>query len=165
MLRSNIPFLWPQGQAKWLGEVIRWPTGAQILNLSVWRGPISDHFLSNSSIYEAKGVQIEAPKYGCTKVFKKRWFDDLSKQWKWCSRLSGSAISSKCTRQLSDFKITSFWTHFYQYWSPMWPPKTPNEHFDRVTKNDIVNMRIETCLPRGRGGAGIWVVLGSRHKT
>ena len=29
----------------------------------------------------------------------------------------------------------------------MWPPKTPNEHFDRVPKNDTVNMRT------GRGGA------------
>ena len=68
--------------ASWLGEVIRWPTGAQMLNLgdqlgpkcSIWLsegGPISDHFLPNSSIYEAKGVQIEAPTYASRKVLKK----------------------------------------------------------------------------------------------
>ena len=41
---------------------------------SIWLsegGPISDHFLSNSSIYEAKGVQIETPKYAFRKVLKK----------------------------------------------------------------------------------------------
>ena len=57
--------------ASWLGEVIRWPTGAQILNLTVWRGSILDNFLSNSNMYEAKGVQMEAPKYGIRKVSKK----------------------------------------------------------------------------------------------
>ena len=65
---------------------------------SIWLsqgGPILEHFLSNSSIEEAKGVQIEAPKYAFRKVFKKSYFDDLSKQWKWCSRLGESAIDSK----------------------------------------------------------------------
>ena len=56
----------------WLGEVIKSFTGVQILNLSVRRGPILDNFLHNSSIYEAKGVQIEAPKYAFRKVLKKR---------------------------------------------------------------------------------------------
>ena len=78
---------------------------------SIWLsqgGPILEHFLSNSSIYEAKGVQIEAPKYAFRKVFKKKWFDDLSKQWKWCSRVGGRAISSKGAKQLSDLKMTLF---------------------------------------------------------
>ena len=50
---------------------------------SIWLsegGPISDHVVSNSSIYEAQEVQIEAPKYAFRKVFKKKYFDDLSKQ-------------------------------------------------------------------------------------
>ena len=37
-------------------------------------------------------------------------------------------------------------------------PKTPNEHFDRVPKNAMVNMRITTSLPHPPGegrGAGI----------
>ena len=57
--------------ASWLGEVIGWPTGAQILNWLSERDPILDHILSNSNIYEAKGVQIDAPTYVSTKVFKK----------------------------------------------------------------------------------------------
>ena len=40
----------------------------------------------------------------------------------------------------------------------MWPPKTPNEHFDRVPKNDTVNMRTKRRggTPRGYppGGGG-----------
>ena len=31
----------------------------------------------------------------------------------------------------------------------MWPPKTPNEHFDRVPKNDAVNRRTKTRGVRG----------------
>ena len=44
----------------------------------------------------------------------------------------------------------------------MWPPKTPNEHFDRVPKNDIVNMRTEKSLsPGGRRGQAFELSWGS----
>ena len=79
--------------------------------ISIWLsggGPILEHFLFNSSIYDANGVPMEAPKYAFRKVCKKRWFEDLSKQWKWCSRQGGSAISSEGAKQLSDLKMTSF---------------------------------------------------------
>ena len=33
----------------------------------------------------------------------------------------------------------------------MWPPKTPNEHVDRVPENDTVNMRTGGRVPRGGG--------------
>ena len=44
----------------------------------------------------------------------------------------------------------------------MWPPKTPNEHFDRVPKNNMVNMRIDRSLPPGgRGGEAFELSWGS----
>ena len=36
----------------------------------------------------------------------------------------------------------------------MWPPKTPNEHFDKVPKNDTVNMSYERGVPHPPGGGG-----------
>ena len=36
----------------------------------------------------------------------------------------------------------------------MWPPKTPNEHFDKVPKNDTVNKRTEGGPPPGGTGRG-----------
>ena len=36
----------------------------------------------------------------------------------------------------------------------MWPPKTPNEHFDKVPKNDTVNMRTNRGVPPPGGGGG-----------
>ena len=36
----------------------------------------------------------------------------------------------------------------------MWPPKTPNEHFEKVTKNDTVNMTTNTRVPHPPGGGG-----------
>ena len=59
---------WQVGSVRSLGD----PLGPKF---SIWLsqgGAIWDHFLLNSSIYEAKGVQIEAPKYAFRKVLKKR---------------------------------------------------------------------------------------------
>ena len=45
----------------------------------------------------------------------------------------------------------------------MWPPKTPNEHFDRVPKNDTVNMRTERRVPPGgRGGRHLSCLRGAQ---
>ena len=41
----------------------------------------------------------------------------------------------------------------------------PKEHFDRVPKRDMVNMRIETTLPPGGGGDRHLSCLGgAQHK-
>ena len=46
----------------------------------------------------------------------------------------------------------------------MWPPKTPNEHFDRVPKNDTVNMRTDPpgVPPGGRGGRHLSCLGGAQ---
>ena len=47
----------------------------------------------------------------------------------------------------------------------MWPPKTPNEHVDRVPKNDTVNMRTGRGPgdpPGGRGGRHLSCLRGAQ---
>ena len=50
----------------------------------------------------------------------------------------------------------------------MWPPKTPNEHFDRVPKNDTVNMRTArggVTPPGGGGGRHLSCLGGAKLQT
>ena len=50
----------------------------------------------------------------------------------------------------------------------MWPPKTPNEHVDRVPKNDTVNMRTgrgPEDPPGGEGGRHLSCLGGAQLQT
>ena len=81
----------------------------------------------------------EAPKYAYGKVFKKRWFDHLSNQWKWCSRLGRSAIDSNWEGNLRTSELCRFGGTFGSVEAQFGHRRRPEEHFEMVPKESTVN--------------------------
>ena len=112
-----------------------------------------DNFLHNFSIFEAKGVQIETPKYAFRKVFKK---GDLM-----TSQNSENGVPVQAGVQLTVIWEGNFWSSelcrfggtFGSVETQCSHQKRPKEYFERLQKQSTVNRGISTSPPPpgGRG--------------